>query len=289
MQHEIRVPLEDCALSRFSITIPRDSLLSAAKGVRRTCLYVLREQYARLHALRSTAPSLPPPRFSVNFCPFATQLQQEAKSKKNSFTTSKVRRHDRHDEREICPYCTAHVSVTHHSGLPDYRRILFSSHLSPSPQDHTGGRKTASFACNGCYKTFDDSYGFLDHVFQKEIGSERSCQRRWNDDLPQWQYNQVFFESDAQLVDKCLKNCLKRELTRMRTMKKNMRLGLPMPDEKRTSTMTSTVSSAYGGSTVGSTMSLDTMITITPATLPSRTGGRHGNIGFSRGRDAWNV
>jgi hypothetical protein len=191
--------------------MPGDDLLTAAKGVRRTCLQAMRDQFARLQSAK-TIPFLPPPRFSVNFCPFALQLQQDRR--KFSFQTPKVQPHDRHDDREICPYCSAHIPVTAHSGLVDYRRLLYQAHLSPTSG---AGPRHATYACNGCYKTFNDSYGFLDHVFQKEIGSERSCQKRWS---TQWHINEVFADSAPALVDKCLKNCLRREITRARAMKK---------------------------------------------------------------------
>ena len=76
----------------------------------------------------------------------------------------------------------------------------------------------ATFACSSCNKTFDDSYAFLDHVFQKQIGSERSCLRRATSGY--WTINEEFMESDPSLVEQCLKNCLRRELTRARTQKK---------------------------------------------------------------------
>lgn len=221
VQHEIRVPLEDCALARFSMSIPRDEILSAAKGVRRTCLQALRDQLTRLQS-PSTLPFLPPPRFSVNFCPFALQLQRDDKKTKAAFQTLKVKRHDKHDDREICTYCNAQIPVAQHTGLPAYRWILFSSHLlEPSAY---GMRKT-TFACTGCNKTFCDSYGFLDHVFQKEIGSERSCQyNAWGGSS--LSLNRAVMEtySDPVLVEKCLRNCLKRELTRARTLRKSKAL-----------------------------------------------------------------
>lgn len=191
--------------------MPGNDLLTAVKGVRRTCLYALRDQYARLQSPNLT-PFLPPPRFSVSFCPFAAQLQKE--DRRSSFQTRKARPHDIHDEREICSYCLAQISVSAHSGLPEYRRLLFQSHLSPSNKKL--GIAT-SFACTSCYKTFEDSYGFLDHIFQKEIGSERSCQRRWS---ARWHLNEIFIESDPSLVETCLKNCLRREITRARVLKK---------------------------------------------------------------------
>lgn len=135
------------------------------------------------------------------------------KSRAHSLQTKKVRPHDRHDDREVCPHCFAHLSVTVHSGLPEYRRLLFQYHQTPSDR---AGQDEASYACTSCYKTFNDSYGFLDHLFQKEIGSERSCQRRWS---TAWNLKQVYMESNPALVEKCLKNCLRRELQRVMTMK----------------------------------------------------------------------
>ncbi|KAF2655924.1 hypothetical protein K491DRAFT_597871 [Lophiostoma macrostomum CBS 122681] len=211
IQHEIRAPLEDAVNSRTEIATPTSELLTAAKGVRRTCLLALRDQHARLKD-RKSAPFLPAPQFSVNYCPFAAQLQKDRKN--SSFSTKKARPHDRYDERELCPYCAAHISVTMHSGLSDYRRLLFQAHLVPSSQS---SNPSATFACTSCYKTFEDSYSFLDHVYQKEVGSERSCQRRLS---ISWQFNQSFLASDPALVEKCLRNCLRREMTRARTLQK---------------------------------------------------------------------
>lgn len=210
------MPIEDYVSSHTTTKIPNDALLTAAKGVRRACLNALRDQYARLQCTKVT-PFLPPPRFSVNICPFAAQLQKD--HEKKSFQTAKVRPHDPYDEREICPYCSAHIPVSMHSGLPDYRRLLFQAHLSPTPGN---APFKSTFACTGCYKTFEDSYGFLDHVFQREIGSERSCQKTWSS--TQWHWNPFFAESNPKLVEKCLRNCLRRELTRARVMKKTKEL-----------------------------------------------------------------
>ena len=229
VQHEINVPLLDCAYSR--IPVPYDDILTAAKGVRRTCLAALRDLHARLVS-PSRTPFLPPPRFSVNFCPFALQLRLESSATRKSFTpnfqTKKVRPHDRHDEREICPHCSAHISVSAHSGLPAARRLLFQAHIECTSRNI---RDRTSYACTSCYKTFDDSYGFLDHVFQRQIGSEKSCLRRWSSGL---NIRSSFMESDPALVEKCLKNCLNRELTRMRADKKSreleVRVGLKQLD-----------------------------------------------------------
>ncbi|KAH7117065.1 hypothetical protein B0J11DRAFT_108419 [Dendryphion nanum] len=214
VQHEIHVPLLDCAQHRPVMPIPFDDLLTAAKAVRRTCLHALRDQYARLQSPTST-PFLPPPRFSVRFCPLALRLQ---KDKSATFQTKKVRPHDRHDEREICSCCAIDIPVSQHSGLPQSRRLLFESHLA-SPENNPAAN--AKFACTSCYKTFDDSYGFLDHVFQKEIGSEHSCLRRWS---LQVTFQQVFMESDPVLVEKSLKKSLKREVTRVRVRNKSREL-----------------------------------------------------------------
>jgi hypothetical protein len=233
IQHEIRIPLEDAAYSRTPDTIPACELLTAAKGVRRTCLQALRDQHARLEA-RKSAPFLPAPRFSVHYCPFAAQLQNDRKG--SNFSTKKARPHDRYDEREICPYCAAHISVTMHSGLPDYKRLLFQAHLAPSTQTPT---PSATFACTSCYKMFDDSYSFLDHIYQKQIGSERSCQPRLS---ISWQFNQSFLTSDPALVEKCLRNCLRRENTRTRALQKAKELG----GSYRSSILTTNTSTTVG-------------------------------------------
>ncbi|KAF2470741.1 uncharacterized protein BDR25DRAFT_334336 [Lindgomyces ingoldianus] len=226
MQQEVTGPLLDASLSRIPVPIPHDVILTTVKSIRRTCLHALRDQFIRLSS-PSSVPFLPPPRFSINFCPFATQLQ---KDRSNSFQSRKVRPHDRFDEREICPYCLAHISVSSHSGLPNYRQLLFQYHLPCSvPEDskHITSSKKSTFACTSCYKTFDNAYGFLDHMYQKEIGSDRSCQKKWSSNLD---LRGVFVESNPDLVEKCLKNCLKRELTRIRTLKKSGP-GLPNKDQ----------------------------------------------------------
>ncbi|KAF2190881.1 hypothetical protein K469DRAFT_394972 [Zopfia rhizophila CBS 207.26] len=211
-QQEISVPLLDAALSRVPIPIPTSDIITAAKAIRRTCLSALRDQYTRFKSTTSI-PFLPPPRFSVQFCPFASQLQ---KDRSTNFQTRKVRPHDRHDERETCPSCHAQISVSLHSGLPEYRRLLFMFHTPPPSTTEKHSNTQASFACTGCYKNFETSYGFLDHVFQKERGSERSCLRKWSS---AWNLNEVYLESDPDVVEKCLKNCLRRELTRLRKAK----------------------------------------------------------------------
>jgi hypothetical protein len=126
-----------------------------------------------------------------------------------------VRPQDRYDEREICPYCDAHISVAAHSGIPDYRRLLFQSHTQPSPSEKAPDR--ATFACSSCYKTYDDSYAFLDHIFQKDIDSERSCLRRSS---ARFSFSSSAMKSNPALVEKCLKNCLQRETTRAKMLKR---------------------------------------------------------------------
>ena len=217
LQYEVRQPLYDSALSPDYVPIPYDDIMTAAKSIRRICLTALRDQFARYDS-RASAPVLPPPRFKVEFCPFADQLRRDLKNKKSSsLQAKKVKTYDRYDDRELCPHCDTCISVTAHSGLPDYRCILFASHIAQDSH-HSGGQ--ATFACKSCYKTFDDSYAFLDHVFQKEIGSNKSCLKQ-----PvggRWMINQEFMESDPSLVEKCLKNCLMRELTRVKTEKRMM-------------------------------------------------------------------
>jgi hypothetical protein len=101
--------------------------------------------------------------------------------------------------------------VTAHSGLPAYRGILFTSHIA---LDASQTDDKATFACNSCYKTFEDSYAFLDHYFQKQIGSERSCLRLARRGSGGWFAEKGFMESDPSLVEQCLKNCLLRESKR---------------------------------------------------------------------------
>jgi hypothetical protein len=146
------------------------------------------------------------------------QLQKDAKNGNVVMKTKKFRPHDRYDDREICPYCTAHISVAAHSGLPEYRRLLFQSHTQTSASPAPGQAHIATFACSGCYKTFDDSYAFLDHIFQKEIDSERSCVRIPAN--PRFSVGSAFTRSDSKLVEKCLRNCLRREMTRAKMLKR---------------------------------------------------------------------
>ena len=242
------MPLEDAAYSRTHSKLPFEQILTAARGARRSCLQALRDQHSRLSS-RKIAPILPPPRFSVKYCPFAAQLQKDGK--KSTFIAKKVRPQDRLDEREICPYCSAQISVAMHSGLPDYRHLLFQAHLAPSVQSCSA---SATFACTSCYKTFEDSYGFLDHIFQKEIGSERSCQ--WRPGSTIWPVNPSFATNDPALIQKCLRNCLRREATRARTLQKSKDL--------KTSLRSSTLSgSTLSGSTLtGSTLSFNRLESI---------------------------
>lgn len=203
----------DSALSPKPTAIPYDDIIATAKSIRRTCLTALREQYARFQS-PSFTPVLPPPRFKVEFCPFANQLRTDLKTTKSSnLRTNKAKPNSRHDDGELCPHCDACISVTAHSGLPDYKCILFTSHIALDPK---AVDDRATFACKSCYKTFDDSYAFLDHVFQEQIGSNRSCLRQTS---TSWNINEHFMTSDPSLIEQCLKNCLKRELTRVRTQK----------------------------------------------------------------------
>jgi hypothetical protein len=191
-------------------------MITTAKGIRRTCLHALQDQMARFNS-REFVPMLPPPRFKVKYCPFADQLRKDlVASKSSNLKARKLHPHNRHDDRELCPHCDACISVTAHSGLPAYRGILFTCHVERDPRA-TDDKTT--FACNSCYKTFEDSYAFLDHVFQKQIGSNRSCMRRASSQFTL--YQKEYMESDPSLVEQCLKNCLNRELKRMRTEKQS--------------------------------------------------------------------
>ncbi|KAL6710722.1 hypothetical protein ACN47E_007779 [Coniothyrium glycines] len=211
LQYEVRQPLYDSALSPVPTPIPYDEIIATAHSIRRTCLKALQGQYIRFRS-PITAPMLPPPRFKVKFCPFADQLQRDLKDTRSStLRTRKVKPSNRHDDRELCPHCDACISVTAHSGLPDYRSILFTSHVA---KDLRSFADEATFACKSCYKTFDDSYAFLDHAFQKQVGSDRSCLRRANANRTM---NKASLESDPSLVEQSLKNCLMRELRRVRT------------------------------------------------------------------------
>lgn len=213
LQYEVRQPLYDSALSPIPTPIPHDEIIKTARSIRRTCLTALREQYARFQSPTPT-PILPPPRFKVEFCPFADQIRHNLKDTYSSnLRAKKLKSTNRSDDREVCLHCDACISVTSHSGLPNYRSILFASHIGLDPRT-TDGR--ATFACKSCYKIFDDSYAFLDHVFQKQIGSERSCLYRASS---VWDFKEQTLDSDPSLVEQCLKNCLKRELTRVRTLK----------------------------------------------------------------------
>ncbi|CAI6259960.1 unnamed protein product [Periconia digitata] len=237
LQHEVNVPLQDCLESRISIShisLPYDDILRAAKGIRRACLNALRDQAARLTSSRNSL-CLPPPRFSVSFCPYAIQLQTDHRQRhRSTINARKVRPSDPHDDREHCPGCNVHIAVSAHSGLPSYRRLLFASHTSQPPTPTSSKTENrATFACSSCYKTFDESYVFLDHIFQKEIGTERSCLKRWSTSSTSTRssltskstdHSVLAVDSDPALVEKCLRNCLQRELTRSRAMKKSIEL-----------------------------------------------------------------
>ncbi|KAL5118982.1 hypothetical protein ACEQ8H_003111 [Pleosporales sp. CAS-2024a] len=214
VQYEVRQPLYDMAIHTTRIPLPYDDMITTAKSIRRTCLHALQDQIARFES-REFVPLLPPPRFKVDYCPFADELRKDLKATKSSnLRASKLRPNDRYDDRELCPHCDACISVTAHSGLPAYRGILFTSHVARSPR---ATNDQATFACNGCYKTFTDSYAFLDHIFQKQTGSRMSCMKQGSSHLTF--YEKEFLESDPSLVEQCLKNCLKRELNRARNEK----------------------------------------------------------------------
>lgn len=188
-----------------------------AKSIRRTCMNALEEQIERFEA-REFVPILPPPRFKVEFCPFADELRKDLRATKTStLKAAKLRPNDRYDDRELCPHCDACIAVTSHSGLPAYRGILFTSHVARHPR--APDDKT-TFACNSCYKTFTDSYAFLDHTFQKQIGSNRSCMRRASSRFSLSDSDSDYVESDPSVVEQCLKNCWMRELSRIRSQNK---------------------------------------------------------------------
>lgn len=213
LQYEVRQPLYDSAFSQAPTTIPYEEIIKTVRSIRRTCLLALREQYARFQS-PTPASILPPPRFKVEFCPFANQLRHDRKDPSTSPpVTQRLKANNRSDDREVCLYCHASISVATHSGLPNYKSILITSHMALDPRAATD---RATFACKSCYKTFDDAYAFLDHVFQKQIGSERSCLVKAS---KMWSFNEDLMKSDPSLVEQCLKNCLKRELTRARTQK----------------------------------------------------------------------
>ncbi|KAL6153335.1 hypothetical protein ACJQWK_11632 [Exserohilum turcicum] len=217
VQYEIRQPLYDSAFSSTPVT-PIDDIITTAKSVRRACLTALRDQYARLET-PILSPVLPPPRFKVEFCPFADQLRKDLKETKTStLRAKKAQPHDKHDDREICPHCSACVSVATHSGLPASRCILFTSHIALDP-DAKDDR--ATFACNSCYKTFDDSYAFLDHYFQKQIGSDKSCLKlSVSRSTSSWFLKEELIDVDPSVVEQCLKNCIARETMRSKQHKR---------------------------------------------------------------------
>ncbi|KAF1941967.1 hypothetical protein EJ02DRAFT_185597 [Clathrospora elynae] len=221
LQYEIRQPLYDSVLSSTT-TVPYDDIIMTARSIRRACLTALREQYTRLES-PTFSPILPPPRFKVEFCPFADELRKDLKeSKISKLRAKKADPQNRYDDREICPHCDACISVTAHSGLPAHRAILFTSHIALDPR---ATDDKATFACNGCYKNFEDSYAFLDHHFQKQIGSNKSCLRMSSAassarSSSSWVTDEKFLENDPSLVEQCLKNCLLRESMRGRTQTK---------------------------------------------------------------------
>lgn len=203
IQYEVRELLCDSAVSKTA-PIPYDDIITTAKSIRRICLEALHAQFERFSTPTSML-YLPPPRFKIQYCAFAEQLRKDLESSEGSnLQTKKLRPRDRHDDREMCPDCDTCISVATHSGLPDARCILFTSHVKPEP----GSRGVnASYACSSCYKVFGDSYAFLDHIFQKQIGSDRSCLR-----VSSMGFD--IHEFDPSLIEKCFKNCLVRELSR---------------------------------------------------------------------------
>lgn len=202
IQYEVRELLCDSAVSE-AVSIPYDEIITTAKSIRRICLEALQAQFERFSTPTSML-YLPPLRFKIQYCAFAKQLRKDLDSSEGSnLQTKKLRPRDRHDDREICPDCNTCISVATHSGLPDARCILFTSHVKPECRSTANN---ASYACSGCYKTFDDSYAFLDHIFQKQIGSDRSCLRLSSPDLD-------IHGFDPSLIEQCFKNCLVREMS----------------------------------------------------------------------------
>jgi hypothetical protein len=205
---EVRGPLSDMATPAASRSVTYDHLITTTSSIRRACLSALRGQFARLSSPVSSLV-LPPPRFSVDYCPLARQLRHDPSNPLvKKLVSKKVRSHHRHDDRELCPLCNVCISVTPHSGLPNYRHILLTSHSAFDA--HTPERK-ATFACNACYKAFDDSYAFLEHVHQKQNGAEASCLRQTSSRST---VHEDFFESDPMVLEQCLRNCVMRELER---------------------------------------------------------------------------
>jgi hypothetical protein len=208
LQCEVRGPLSDMAASAASRSTTYDDLIKTTTSIRRTCLSALRGQFARLSSPASSL-ILPPPRFSVDYCPLARQLRHDPSDPLvRKLIAKKPRSHQRHDDRELCPLCNVCISMTPHFGLPNYRHILLTSH---SAFDAETPERKATFACNGCYKMFDDSYAFLDHVFQKQNGAEASCLRQTSSRST---VHEDFFESDPMLLEECLRNCVMREAER---------------------------------------------------------------------------
>ena len=212
LQHEVCTPLSDSAYCRYYSPVPRDEIMRAARGIRRACLNALQDQIMRF-SRQTSSHILPPPRFSVTFCPFALQLQKDKRAGfDNKIQVRKLNPQDQYDDRELCPHCSVPISVSSHSGLPQYRRILFQSHTIPSDQEKRQHER-GTFACTSCYKGFDDSYAFLEHVFHREIGSQQSCLRRHS---ARFSVQEGYLDFNPALVEKCLKNCLDRETLRAR-------------------------------------------------------------------------
>jgi hypothetical protein len=203
IQYEVRELLCDSAVSTV-VPIPYDDIITTAKSIRRICLESLHAQFERF-STPTPMLYLPPPRFKIQYCVFAEQLRTDLKSSEGSnIQTKKLRPRDRHDDREVCPECDTCISVATHSGLPDARCILFASHVKPESRR---GASNASYACPSCYKVFNDSYALLDHIFQKQIGSDKSCLRISSPGLD-------IHELDPSFVEHCFKSCLVRELSR---------------------------------------------------------------------------
>lgn len=132
IRYEVRELLCDSAVSK-TVSIPYDEIITTAKGIRRTCLEALQDQFERFSAPTSLL-YLPPPRFKIQHCSFADRLRKDLDSSEgSSLQTKKLCPRNRHDDREICPDCDTCISVATHSGLPDARCILFTSHVKPEP------------------------------------------------------------------------------------------------------------------------------------------------------------
>jgi hypothetical protein len=138
----------------------------------------------------------------------------------------------------------------------------------------------ATFACEGCYKTFDESYAFLDHVWEKEVGGQRSCLRKWSGSVSsrstsmtgsgkgvgnnikrgsQFSFASEVFrgENEAALVEMCLRNCLQREWARSTA-------AIPLSGTNNTATTTTT--NTKGCTTTTTTMKATATTTTTTTT-----------------------